>query len=327
MSTAFVTGGSGLHRRKPHRAPRPRRLDGQGARALRGLRRRGSHARRRAGEGRPRRRRRDARGRARGRCRPPRRCAPRLMGALGGVRAHQRRGNAQRAARRARGRRPALRARRHRGRADGRQAARRGRRARAAATGLARALLRSKALAEQAVRQAGTDGLRDRRRPAALRVGGGGHDAAAAHGRDGEVGPAEVDRRRWQRHRRHARRQRGRGPVLAAEKGTPGAAYFVTDGSGRRSARSSPSCSRPRASRRRPAACRSPSRAPPRPRPRRCGARTGRDGEPPLSRFVAWVSSQECTIDISLARRELGYEPVKSRAEGMEELRREAAAA
>ena len=48
---------------------------------------------------------------------------------------------------------------------------------------------------------------------------------------------------------------------------------------------------------------------------------TNRDGDPPLTRFVVWVSSQECTLDISKARRELGYAPVKSRAEGMAELR------
>ncbi len=44
-------------------------------------------------------------------------------------------------------------------------------------------------------------------------------------------------------------------------------------------------------------------------------------GAPPLTRFAVWVSSQECTIDISKARRELGYEPVKSRVEGLEEMR------
>jgi nucleoside-diphosphate-sugar epimerase len=44
-------------------------------------------------------------------------------------------------------------------------------------------------------------------------------------------------------------------------------------------------------------------------------------GRPPLTRFSYWVSSQECTIDISKARRELGYEPVKDRAQGLEEMR------
>ncbi len=44
-------------------------------------------------------------------------------------------------------------------------------------------------------------------------------------------------------------------------------------------------------------------------------------GTPPLSRFAVWVGSQECTIDISKARRDLGYEPVASRADGLAELR------
>jgi nucleoside-diphosphate-sugar epimerase len=44
-------------------------------------------------------------------------------------------------------------------------------------------------------------------------------------------------------------------------------------------------------------------------------------GEPPLTRFAFWFSSQECTIDISKARRELGYEPVVRRDEGLAELR------
>lgn len=43
-------------------------------------------------------------------------------------------------------------------------------------------------------------------------------------------------------------------------------------------------------------------------------------GQPPLTRFTFWVSSQECTIDIDKARRELGYRPVKGRAEGLAEL-------
>jgi nucleoside-diphosphate-sugar epimerase len=35
-----------------------------------------------------------------------------------------------------------------------------------------------------------------------------------------------------------------------------------------------------------------------------------RTGPPPLTRFAVWVASLECTIDISRARDELGYEPV-----------------
>ena len=49
--------------------------------------------------------------------------------------------------------------------------------------------------------------------------------------------------------------------------------------------------------------------------------RLRRSGTPPLTRFAVWVSSQECTIDISRAERELGYRPVKSREEGLAELR------
>ena len=45
-----------------------------------------------------------------------------------------------------------------------------------------------------------------------------------------------------------------------------------------------------------------------------------RSSPPPLTRFAVWVSSQECTIDIGRAERELGYRPVKSRDEGLAEL-------
>jgi nucleoside-diphosphate-sugar epimerase len=47
----------------------------------------------------------------------------------------------------------------------------------------------------------------------------------------------------------------------------------------------------------------------------------GLRGEPPVTRLALWLSSQECTIDISKARTELGYEPVVSRAEGLAEMR------
>jgi nucleoside-diphosphate-sugar epimerase len=46
-----------------------------------------------------------------------------------------------------------------------------------------------------------------------------------------------------------------------------------------------------------------------------------RPGSPPLTRFAVWVSSQECTIDIARAERELGYRPVTSREEGLAALR------
>jgi nucleoside-diphosphate-sugar epimerase len=44
-------------------------------------------------------------------------------------------------------------------------------------------------------------------------------------------------------------------------------------------------------------------------------------GRPPVTRFAVWVSSQECTIDVSKARGELGYEPVRGRDDGLAELR------
>ncbi len=45
------------------------------------------------------------------------------------------------------------------------------------------------------------------------------------------------------------------------------------------------------------------------------------NGEPPMTTFRAWILTQECTIDISKARSELGYEPVVSREQGLAELR------
>jgi nucleoside-diphosphate-sugar epimerase len=115
------------------------------------------------------------------------------------------------------------------------------------------------------------------------------------------------------------------GLVLAAERGAPGEAYFVTDGE--------------------PVVFREfitellatqgveiPARNVP-PVVARVLAGAGETvwrvlplrGGPPLTRLAYWLSALECTIDISKARRDLGYEPVRSRAEGMEELRREGA--
>ena len=48
-------------------------------------------------------------------------------------------------------------------------------------------------------------------------------------------------------------------------------------------------------------------------------------GSPPLTRMALWVSSQECTIDISRARSELGYEPVRTIEDGLAELSEAAA--
>jgi nucleoside-diphosphate-sugar epimerase len=45
-------------------------------------------------------------------------------------------------------------------------------------------------------------------------------------------------------------------------------------------------------------------------------------GSPPLTRFASWIVSRECTISIDKARRELGYEPVVSRDDGLAALSR-----
>jgi nucleoside-diphosphate-sugar epimerase len=44
-------------------------------------------------------------------------------------------------------------------------------------------------------------------------------------------------------------------------------------------------------------------------------------GTPPVTRLAYWLAAQQCTIDTSKAREELGYAPVKTREEGMAELR------
>ena len=44
-------------------------------------------------------------------------------------------------------------------------------------------------------------------------------------------------------------------------------------------------------------------------------------GAPPLTRMAYWLSALECTIDISKAREELGYAPVRTIEDGMAELR------
>jgi nucleoside-diphosphate-sugar epimerase len=42
-----------------------------------------------------------------------------------------------------------------------------------------------------------------------------------------------------------------------------------------------------------------------------------RPGSPPLTRLAVWVSSKQCTLDTTRARRELGYQPVVSREQGL----------
>jgi len=114
------------------------------------------------------------------------------------------------------------------------------------------------------------------------------------------------------------------GLVLGAEKGRPGGVYFVTDGE--------------------PVVFRdfitelvatqgveAPERNMPAPLAAAAAVACERiwrmlrlKSAPPITRLAVWLSSQECTIDISRARAELGYEPVRTIEEGMEELRSEA---
>jgi nucleoside-diphosphate-sugar epimerase len=111
------------------------------------------------------------------------------------------------------------------------------------------------------------------------------------------------------------------GLVLAATRGRPGNAYFVTDGE--------------------PVVFRefvtallasqgvqAPSRSVPAPLARviaDVGETVWRTlplpGRPPLTRFAYWVSGQECTIRIEKAREQLGYAPVISVAAGLAALR------
>jgi nucleoside-diphosphate-sugar epimerase len=51
------------------------------------------------------------------------------------------------------------------------------------------------------------------------------------------------------------------------------------------------------------------------------GERLPLPGEPPLPRFTFWVSSQDCILDDTKAREQLGYRPVKTREEGLAEMR------
>ncbi len=111
------------------------------------------------------------------------------------------------------------------------------------------------------------------------------------------------------------------GLVLAAQKGRPGEAYFVTDGD--------PVVFRELVS----DLLRTQDVNPPtRTIPAWLGGALAAVGEPawrylplpgrpPLARFTQWILTQECTIDDSKARRELGYEPVVSRAQGLAALR------
>jgi nucleoside-diphosphate-sugar epimerase len=111
------------------------------------------------------------------------------------------------------------------------------------------------------------------------------------------------------------------GLMLGAQKGEPGEAYFVTDGE--------PQVFREFVTRLLATQdIQAPDKSVPRPIPgalATIGEAAWRvlplPGQPPVTRLAYWLASQECTIDISRARRDLGYSPVTSVDQGMEELR------
>jgi nucleoside-diphosphate-sugar epimerase len=108
------------------------------------------------------------------------------------------------------------------------------------------------------------------------------------------------------------------GLVLGALKGRPGNAYFVLDGGG-------PVVFREFVSELLATqGVEAPTRSVPKPIARalmEAGERLPLPGEPPLPRFAFWVASQDCILDDSKARDQLGYRPVKTRDEGLAELR------
>ncbi len=178
---------------------------------------------------------------------------------------------------------------------------------------------RSKAIAEQAVRGANRDGFET----VVLRprfVWGAGDTSLLP----GILELVEAGRFAWigggaQRTSTTHVDNTVEGLVLAAQRGRPGEAYFVTDGE--------PVVFREFVSEMiRTQGVEPPTRSMPTPL---AGAlmRAGElawhlplPGRPPLSRFAYWVSSQECTIDISKAQSELGYEPRISRGQGLGEM-------
>jgi nucleoside-diphosphate-sugar epimerase len=111
------------------------------------------------------------------------------------------------------------------------------------------------------------------------------------------------------------------GLLLGAERGKPGGVYFVTDGE--------PVVFREFVSELiRTRGVEPPTRSLPLPVARAAAAASEsawkllrRKDRPPLTRFTVWVSALECTLDDSLAREELGYREVKTREQGLAELR------
>jgi nucleoside-diphosphate-sugar epimerase len=111
------------------------------------------------------------------------------------------------------------------------------------------------------------------------------------------------------------------GLILAAERGRPGESYFVTDGE--------PVVFREFVSELlRTQGVEPPNRSVPAwtaaPMARVCETAwklLPLPGEPPMTKFRSWLLTQECTIRIDKARKELGYTPVVSHERGLAAMR------
>jgi nucleoside-diphosphate-sugar epimerase len=112
------------------------------------------------------------------------------------------------------------------------------------------------------------------------------------------------------------------GLMLAAERGAPGGVYFVTDGE--------PVVFRDFITRLLATqGVEAPTRSVPTPLARAVAATSEAawrllplPGRPPLTRLTVWVSGLETTLDITRAREELGYAPVRTIDQGLAEMGR-----
>jgi nucleoside-diphosphate-sugar epimerase len=110
------------------------------------------------------------------------------------------------------------------------------------------------------------------------------------------------------------------GLLLAAENGRPGEAYFVTDGEAVTFREFVTALLETQG-------VEAPDRSLPTwtaaPMARACEAAwklLPLKGDPPMTVFRSWLLTQECTIDITKARTELGYTPIVTQAQGLAEL-------
>jgi nucleoside-diphosphate-sugar epimerase len=179
----------------------------------------------------------------------------------------------------------------------------------------------TKAMAEQAVRQANRDGAFETVVVRPRFVWGPGDTTVLPS----IVAAVRAGRFRWVgggRHRTSTTHVDNavEGLWLGATRGRPGAAYFVTDGE--------PVVFRDFVTRLLATqGIEAPSGELPLPVARAVAAAgetawraLALKGAPPLTRMALWVSSLECTIDISRARAELGYAPVRTIDDGLAEV-------